>query len=94
MMEDGKEFLCWIASNDDRLKDTCEEVVIPKGRFVTHLHIGDYSGLSQAWEQCVEFMNQHNLTFAGKCFEKYLNDPSSVKASELETEICIPVIDK
>jgi AraC family transcriptional regulator len=63
------------------------------GRFACFTHVGSYEGLPSAWKaiQDVLMAASRLRRRAGPSYERYLNDPSQVQASELRTEICIPV---
>jgi len=65
----------------------------PGGRFACATHHGSYETLPDAWNKLWS-----ELIPAGgyqrrtaPSYERYINDPSQVKAADLLTEICIPI---
>ena len=54
-------------------------------------HMGDYSEMENSWNAGFEYLAKNKLEVKGNPFEVYLNDPGSVKAEELLTEIYFPI---
>ncbi|MCY3412186.1 MAG: GyrI-like domain-containing protein [Candidatus Heimdallarchaeota archaeon] len=59
---------------------------------VTILYTGQYESIGQGYARVFEYIRQHKLEIAGNTREIYLNDPNTVKAEELLTEIQVPVV--
>lgn len=66
--------------------------LLPGGLVATTVHIGPYEGLHEAYRAIEQWMTEEGMTPAGKPWESYLTDPSSVPdPSEWRTEVCWPV---
>ena len=64
---------------------------IPGGTAATTMHHGPYSSVGETYAALQAWMQANGRPPAGPPREVYLNDPASVPASELLTEIIWPV---
>jgi effector-binding domain-containing protein len=66
---------------------------IPKGRYVTAVHIGPYSAMAPLYEAMSTFIAEKRLNPTGEAIEFYYNSPMEVQESELKTKILLGVKD-
>ena len=68
---------------------------LPGGRYAVFRHRGPYSTIGHAFDALFAgWVVEAGATFrSAPCLEIYLNDPRTVRAAELLTELCIPVED-
>ena len=59
----------------------------PAGKVVHFLHTGPYSELVQCYAEMMEYIAENDLKLGVPTWEVYLNDPSTVAESELQTEV-------
>jgi effector-binding domain-containing protein len=64
---------------------------VPGGTVACTVHAGPYSGIGMAYTALQKWMTDAGRRPAGMVREIYLNDPASVPAAELLTEIDWPV---
>lgn len=65
---------------------------IKEGNVLTTLHVGPYSGIAQAYEAIMKYIQVNNKKITGSPWEAYLNDPMVVKDStKFETRVYFPV---
>jgi effector-binding domain-containing protein len=64
---------------------------VPGGRVASTVHHGPYTALGETYGGLQRWMAAHGHTPAGPVREVYLNDPQTVPAAELLTEIDWPV---
>jgi effector-binding domain-containing protein len=64
---------------------------LPGGEVAVAHHTGPYSELPQVGAKLREWVLDRGREMAGPPWEVYLNDPQLVPASELETEVFIPL---
>jgi effector-binding domain-containing protein len=64
---------------------------LPGGRVATVTHVGPYDQLGDAWEAIMGWVQSEGLTPSGAPWEVYVDDPTKVEASELRTQIYVPV---
>ncbi len=64
---------------------------LPGGRVATVTHVGPYDQLKGTWEGIMGWVQSEGLTPNGAPWEVYVDDPTKVDASQLRTEICVPV---
>ncbi|MDB4293465.1 GyrI-like domain-containing protein [Maribacter sp.] len=69
-----------------------KKISLPKGEVIMVSKFGDYGvGDEEAHMAIAKFMKENNLSAAGPVYEKYVNDPTEVPASEIQTDIYYPV---
>lgn len=68
-------------------KDDMQISSIKAGRYVTALYTGPYSEMEPAYNTLMKWMEENELEYNGVAYEFYLNDPSMVPESELQTQI-------
>lgn len=68
-----------------------EPWTLPGGRVARLVHRGSYDGLGAAWEELMGFVGAQGLTPTGPGWESYVDEPGTVPAEELVTEVMIPV---
>ena len=61
------------------------------GRAVTAVHRGPYDMVGEAWGRVLKYAQENGLRTVGAAREFYLNDPNVTPASELLTEVQLPV---
>jgi effector-binding domain-containing protein len=61
------------------------------GKLATCLYVGPYSGVSPAYDALTQFIKDKGVESTGVAYEFYLNDPQTVQASELQTQIYFPL---
>ena len=64
---------------------------VPGGTVASTVHVGAYNGVGKAYVALQKWMTDNGRRPAGMVREIYLNDPDSVPAEELLTEIDWPV---
>lgn len=64
---------------------------IPGGQCLSLIHKGPYSELHGAWSRIGMYAEEREFTATGPHREIYLNDPCTVPAEELLTELQIPI---
>lgn len=77
------------AAMAERGEVACGE--LPGGRAAVVVHIGPYERLGEGWRQLEELMAASQLASAGCGWEHYVDDPETVPAAELHTELVHPV---
>jgi AraC family transcriptional regulator len=77
-----------------RLPPSLTDTVIPGGRYLRGRHVGSYDGLPAAWAYLRERgLRDHGLQRGpGPAYELYPNNPGNAAASDLITDIYIPVL--
>jgi AraC family transcriptional regulator len=56
-----------------------------------YLYTGPYEKMDKAYEKIFKHIEDKGCKVAWPCYDKYLNDPRTVKPEELKTEIIVPV---
>ncbi|MCI0471756.1 MAG: GyrI-like domain-containing protein [Candidatus Aminicenantes bacterium] len=56
-----------------------------------YLHIGPYQELGKAYDKVLKYIDENGYKIVTATYERYLNDPGSVKPEEIQTEIIVPV---
>ena len=64
---------------------------VPGGLVATTVHVGPYSEVGKAYTALQKWMTDNGRRPAGMVREIYLNDPDTVAAEELLTEIDWPI---
>ncbi len=64
-----------------------ENLTLPGGPIARTLHVGDYGGLSAAYEAVSTWLADNGYTAAGEPWECYLDEPEVVPP---HTEVCFP----
>ena len=64
---------------------------LPGGRVATVTHVGPYDQLKETWNGIMGWVQSEGLTPNGAPWEVYVDDPTKVDASNLRTEIYVPV---
>lgn len=64
---------------------------IPKGCYVTAVHIGPYPAMAPLYEAMSSFIGEKGLIPTGEAIEFYYNSPMEVPESELKTKILMRV---
>lgn len=72
--------------------DGMQAVNFPAGEVVMVPKFGNYgTGEMEAHEAIEKFMTENKLTLNGRIYEMYVNDPTTVKPNEIQTDIYYPV---
>ena len=61
-------------------------------KYARALHKGPYKDVGPIYKALFEWARTQNVRLKNEAMEFYLNDPSEVKAEDIETEIYIPLI--
>ena len=61
------------------------------GEAACALHVGPYDTLSETWQALTAWVAEQGRQPSGPFWEIYLNEPQEVDASELKTELYIPL---
>ncbi len=64
---------------------------IPGGDAATCLHVGPYDQVGAAYEALTRFIAANGRKAKGVAYEFYLNDPTTVEPSKLETKVLFPL---
>jgi effector-binding domain-containing protein len=64
---------------------------IPACHVVTCLYTGPYTGIGEAYDGLMSWMEEHHFEGTGLAYEFYLNSPAETPASQLMTDIRIPL---
>jgi AraC family transcriptional regulator len=56
-----------------------------------YLYTGPYEKMNIAYEKVFKFISDSGCKALWPCYDKYLNNPQTVKPEELQTEIIVPV---
>jgi effector-binding domain-containing protein len=72
-------------------EDGLEAGEIPACRVVTCLYTGPYTGIGEAYDGLMSWMEEHHFEGTGLAYEFYLNNPAETPASQLKTDIRIPL---
>ncbi len=65
---------------------------IPEREMMCVLHTGFYETISNTLQGLIRFMFSNGYRLDGPAEEVYINEPGSVPASELETEVRLPIV--
>lgn len=71
-----------------------EPLIVKKTTFkkaAVYLHIGPYEESDKAYEIILKYIDEKGYKVIWPTFEKYLNDPQTVKPQELQSQIIVPV---
>ncbi|MFP4363668.1 MAG: GyrI-like domain-containing protein [Spirochaetia bacterium] len=61
--------------------------VLPGGKTAAALHIGPYDTIGKTYEELTGFVKENGGDPKGICYEVYIDDPSTTKPEELNTEV-------
>ncbi len=65
---------------------------IPSGKYASCLYVGPYGKTEPAYNTLNEWIKENGYTTTGVVYEHYLNDPTEIPESELETKIVFPLV--
>lgn len=68
-----------------------EAHVLPGGRALTTLHLGDYAGVGAAWDEVWERARSLGIEQQSGGWDVYTNDPTEVAPKEVETRLYFPL---
>lgn len=68
-----------------------EPSTVGGGEAAYAVHVGPYDTIGRTWEALGAWLAAQGRTPAGPFWECYIDDPEEVDASELKTEIFVPV---
>ncbi|MBS1723420.1 MAG: GyrI-like domain-containing protein [Armatimonadetes bacterium] len=92
--EDLRSEACMVVPNGYRAEDPGMTMgTIPAGEYAVLTHLGDYSGLGDAWSTFMSSIESATgrPPRAGTYFEMYMNDCSQVPPHEVRTDLYAPV---
>ncbi len=75
------------AKGEGNIKD----ITLASGKYVRAIHKGPYMKVGDTYKDIHRYASENNYTFKDYSIEFYLNDPREVPASELETEVLVPI---
>lgn len=83
-----------LVERDRQLPPPLEETLIPGGRYLHVRHTGSYDGLPAAWAYLREqgLLDHGVQRGPGPGYELYPNTPGNAAASDLITDIYVPVV--
>ena len=61
------------------------------GEAACAIHVGPYDTIGETWEALMAWVTAQGKAPAGPFWECYIDDPQEVAASELKTELFIPI---
>ena len=64
---------------------------LPGGRAATTMHVGPYDQLRHTWQAMWDWVKSEGLAPAGPPWEVYIDDPTTVEAARLRTEVYVPL---
>lgn len=64
---------------------------LPKSKYVEMLHKGPYQKVGQTYKEMYAYIKENKLEIKNESIEIYTNDPKTVKATDLETIVLIPL---
>ncbi len=65
--------------------------VISASKAVTGVHYGSYESSEMSHMSIGQYIEENNFEISGPVFEIYLNDPTTVSQSEIQTKIVYPI---
>lgn len=68
--------------------------IIPAGHTIFCVYRGPYTGMTELYQEMMEWIPAHGFEATGKVFEYYYNDPADFPESELLTKVVMPVNEK
>ena len=68
-----------------------EAHMLPGGRALTTLYLGDYAGVGAAWDDVWERAESLGATERSGGWDVYINDPSEVAPKEVATRLYLPI---
>ena len=74
----------------NRIKNA-DLVIRPKGKYVVAYLLGEWSGLSQLYQEILEYASCHHLNLIGYAYELGLNEFAIANMDEYITQIMIKV---
>ncbi|MBF0234358.1 MAG: GyrI-like domain-containing protein [Desulfamplus sp.] len=69
-----------------------KKMQLESGKYVRTIHKGPYMKVGDTYKKIRTYAIEHNLKFENYSIEFYLNDPREIPASQLETEVLVPVL--
>lgn len=72
-------------------KDVLKAKVLTKKTYVKGVHYGPYKECGATYKALYEWTKNKDIALKNEAIESYVNDPSEVDESEIETIILIPV---
>ena len=64
---------------------------IPAGRYVATVHRGAYHEVGKTYKRMAEWAQDQGLELGDYSIEHYIDDPTEVEASQVRTQVYIPV---
>jgi predicted transcriptional regulator YdeE len=61
-------------------------------KYLKAVHVGSYQEVGKVYKEMYKYIKEHNMTPMPESIEFYMNDPSEVKKTELETMILVPIM--
>jgi len=74
-----------------RAEGRMETMKLAAGKYVRALHVGPYMKVGETYTKLQAFATEKDIQLKNSSIEFYLNDPRSVDAAELRTEVLIPI---
>jgi len=72
-------------------RDDMQPNIIPKGKYITCMHIGAYSKMEYAYFALKSFAKENGYETEETAYEFYLNGPDETTEDNYKTRIIIPV---
>ena len=72
-------------------KEDIKKMTLEAGKYLRAIHKGPYMKVGDTYKLIQKFAEDKKLKLKNYSIEFYLNDPREVSASDLETEVLVPV---
>ncbi|MFC2156064.1 GyrI-like domain-containing protein [Acidobacteriota bacterium] len=76
---------------DAKVEAPLKKVETTFKKAAVYLYTGPYEKMDKAYETVFKHIEEKGCKIAWPCYDKYLNNPQTVKPEELKTEIIVPV---
>lgn len=94
-MQVKEEDLQWAVgfpvAKDAEVAKPLKKVTTKFKKAAVYLHIGPYEQLDKAYMKIMKYINDKGYKMVMPTYDRYLNDPKTVKPEELKTETIVPV---
>ena len=74
--------------------DTIKRRTLPGGESIVAVHVGSYDRLPEAVAALAQWRADNGRTLAGPYWEVFVDDPSTVRADQVRTELFEPLVPK
>ncbi|MCK5056234.1 MAG: GyrI-like domain-containing protein [Candidatus Aminicenantes bacterium] len=89
--EDLKWAVGFSVAKDTKVQAPLKKVETTFKKAAVYLYTGPYEKMDKAYEKIFKYIEDKGCKMVWPCYDKYLNNPQTVKPEELKTEIIVPV---